>query len=319
MSPYLLAFVLVLAATSSVIVHTTAEPSKTEDLVERHTCSSIDSKTIEGKIRVKSVFRKKLIGHRDAISEILASYVQSSPSNSESQVFVHTMTELDNGDAIIEYTCSEVRDHTSAKHALHEASKSDIFKEIVEECERSHHHQSETVHEKSAEKQEIEDQLARTSGEEHKPSHWRDSSSSEDVPSKRDHSRHHISRIVTTTSDVTYKHDVYSQSQCGQCAASYIFASFLVEDVTPEQISHQFHEKIRRHLKELLTNEIEKQHPKGLKSIEITSLNAHHHDSLIVEFVAVVKPKHHQQIVHAIRTALLSINFDQTFNHKNKY
>ena len=88
----------------------------------------------------------------------------------------------------------------------------------------------------------------------------------------------------------------------------YIFSSFLLEGVTVEQLSRRAGRKFINNFKDLLTDEIEKYHAKGLKSIKVTGLSTYDRDNLIIEFVSVVNPKHHQQINNAIRRALLSIN-----------
>ncbi len=103
------------------------------------------------------------------------------------------------------------------------------------------------------------------------------------------------------------------ESTCGQCALRYISSSLLIEGVTLEEISHKSGTKFLQNLRQTLTNEIKKYHSKGLKSIKITSLSTHNRNSLVIEFVAIVNPKHHQQISSAIRRALLSINVSLVF------
>lgn len=88
----------------------------------------------------------------------------------------------------------------------------------------------------------------------------------------------------------------------------YIVSSLLIEGVTLEEISHKSGKKFLQNFKELLTDEIEKQHTKGLKSIKITGLSTYSKDSLMVEFVAIINPKHHIELSQAIRRASLSIN-----------
>jgi DNA integrity scanning protein DisA with diadenylate cyclase activity len=121
---------------------------------------------------------------------------------------------------------------------------------------------------------------------------------------------HHglIRRIVIRTSGVSLNGGAQDESTCGQCALRYISSSLLIEGVTLEEISHNSGTKFLQNLRQILTNEIKKYHSKGLKSIKITSLNTHNRNSLVIEFVAIVNPKHHQQISSAIRRALLSIN-----------
>jgi hypothetical protein len=93
----------------------------------------------------------------------------------------------------------------------------------------------------------------------------------------------------------------------------YIFSSFLIEGVTVEDISHKPGRNFLQNFKNILTNEIEKYHSKGLKSIKITSLSTYNRDSLVVEFVSIVNPKHNQQVSNAIRRALLSVNVSLIF------
>ena len=88
----------------------------------------------------------------------------------------------------------------------------------------------------------------------------------------------------------------------------YIFSSFLIEGATLEEISHTFGGKFLQKFKDILTNEIQKHHSRGLKSIKITSLNTYDRDNLMIEFISIVNPKDHQQISNAIRQALLSLN-----------
>jgi len=61
-------------------------------------------------------------------------------------------------------------------------------------------------------------------------------------------------------------------------------------------------------LKQNLVDEIRQYHSKGLESIKITSLNTFNNNHLLIEFVSVVNPKHHQQINDAIRRSLVSAN-----------
>jgi hypothetical protein len=129
--------------------------------------------------------------------------------------------------------------------------------------------------------------------------------------------RGHIRRIVISTSDVSLNGDAHYDSACGQCAKRYISASLLVEGVSLEEIAHTSGTKFLQDFRETLSNEIKKYHSNGLKSIKITSLSTHNGNSLVIEFVAVVNPKQHQQISSAIRRALLSIDLKQTFGHKH--
>jgi hypothetical protein len=88
----------------------------------------------------------------------------------------------------------------------------------------------------------------------------------------------------------------------------YIFSSFLIEGTTIEELPKKFGKNFVQNFKDSLTNKIEKYQSKGLKSVKITSLNTYNHDSLIIEFVSVVNPKYHQQIISAIRRALSTID-----------
>jgi hypothetical protein len=93
----------------------------------------------------------------------------------------------------------------------------------------------------------------------------------------------------------------------------YISSSFLIGGVTLEEISQNSGRKFLQNFKELLIDEITKYHSKGLKSIKITSLSTYDSDSLIIDFVTIVNPKHHQQINSAIRRALLTVNVSLHF------
>jgi len=113
---------------------------------------------------------------------------------------------------------------------------------------------------------------------------------------------------VITSADVAFNGNGQYDSQCGLCALRYISSSFLIEGVTLEELTEQSGRQFFQNFKELLIGEIAKYHSKGLKSVKITSLATYDGDSLIVDFVTIVNPKHHQQISSAIRRALLSIN-----------
>jgi hypothetical protein len=107
--------------------------------------------------------------------------------------------------------------------------------------------------------------------------------------------------------------DAHHGSTCGQCAKRYISSSFLIEGVSLEEIAHTSGTKFLQDFRQTLSNEIKKYHSTGLKTIRITSLSTHNGNSLVIEFVAVVNPKHQQQISSAIRRALLSIDVSLVF------
>lgn len=88
----------------------------------------------------------------------------------------------------------------------------------------------------------------------------------------------------------------------------YILSSFLIEGVTLEKLSKKSGRKFVQHFKETLMNEIEKYDSKGLKSIKVTSLSTYDRNNLIIEFVSIVNPRHHQTISDAIRHALLTLD-----------
>jgi hypothetical protein len=91
----------------------------------------------------------------------------------------------------------------------------------------------------------------------------------------------------------------------------YIFSSVLIEGVTVEELSKKSGRKFIEKFKDLLTDEIEKHHSKGLKAIKITSLSTFNRDSLIIEFVIRVNPRYHEEISSTLRHALLT--FDVRF------
>jgi hypothetical protein len=82
----------------------------------------------------------------------------------------------------------------------------------------------------------------------------------------------------------------------------------LLEGITFEQFTIQFKGKYPENFKKLLINEIHKYHSKGLKSIEILSLDAYTYNSLTIELLCSVNPKYNQEIRIAARRALVSIN-----------
>jgi preprotein translocase subunit SecF len=86
----------------------------------------------------------------------------------------------------------------------------------------------------------------------------------------------------------------------------YIFSSIVIEGVTLEQVSQKSSVNFLENFKKNLIEEVHKYHAGGLESIKITSLNTYKNKNLVIEFVAVVNPSHHQQISDAISRALVS-------------
>jgi hypothetical protein len=79
-----------------------------------------------------------LTAQKAAISQTLTSQVQAaSPSNSKSQVNVNAVTDLGNGTLQMQYTCSDVSDHTSAQTSLNTACQGDAVKQTVAKCSQS--------------------------------------------------------------------------------------------------------------------------------------------------------------------------------------
>jgi hypothetical protein len=118
-----------------------ANTGKTASIAS-HTCSSTDSKTVQGTIIVKNCDKTALTTQKDTIANTLTSHVQSaSPSNAKSQVTVDTITKKDNGDLEMAYTCSGVSDHTSCQNSLHTAAQSDAIKQTVGKCSQSDDHE----------------------------------------------------------------------------------------------------------------------------------------------------------------------------------
>jgi len=103
-----------------------------------HTCSSTSSATIQGTITLANTDKTALTAQTDTIANTLTSHVQSScASNSKSQVSVNTVTQLNNGDLEVAYTCSGVSNHTSAQSALNTACQSDAINQTVSKCSSS--------------------------------------------------------------------------------------------------------------------------------------------------------------------------------------
>jgi hypothetical protein len=93
---------------------------------------------VQGKITVCNADQSALTAQKDTIAKTLTSQVQSScAGNSKSQVSVNTVTQLDNGDLEVAYTCSGVSDHTSAQGSLHNASQCDEIKQTVSKCSKT--------------------------------------------------------------------------------------------------------------------------------------------------------------------------------------
>ena len=103
--------------------------------ISQHTCSSLDSKTVQGKIVLKNADVSALKGQHESICQTLTSHVQrSAPSNGKCQVNINQVKELDNGDHEISYTCTGVNDHDSAKSSLHAGCESTELKQTVLKC-----------------------------------------------------------------------------------------------------------------------------------------------------------------------------------------
>jgi hypothetical protein len=117
---------------------TPATATKSTASVASHTCSSTDEKTVQGTIILTNADKTAVTTQTDTIVQTLTSHVQSSSSsNSNCQVKVDTVTQKDNGNVEVGYTCSGVKDHTSCQNSLHTACQSDAIKDTVAQCSKS--------------------------------------------------------------------------------------------------------------------------------------------------------------------------------------
>jgi hypothetical protein len=125
------------AAPANKVAQSSTTSQKTAS-VQSHTCSSTDEKTVQGTITVKNADKTAVTTQKDTIQQTLTSHVQSSSSsNSKCAVNVHTVTQKDNGDVEVHYTCSGVQDHASCQDSLHTASKSEAIQTTVGKCSKS--------------------------------------------------------------------------------------------------------------------------------------------------------------------------------------
>jgi hypothetical protein len=92
---------------------------------------------MQGVITVQNADETALTAHKETIAKTLTSHVQSSSLNSKSEVRFEAIKRLDNGDLEMTYTCSGVKDHSSAQYSLKQASQSDAIKETIGKCSHS--------------------------------------------------------------------------------------------------------------------------------------------------------------------------------------
>jgi len=129
----------------------TSSASKPTGSVTSHTCSSTDSKTVQGTITVAGCDQPTLASQTAAISAALTSQAQAShPLNSQCQVNVNTVTKAANGDLQVAYTCSGVSDHPSCLDSLHTACGSDAIKQSLSKCSQSDNSQSQSTQKTTA-------------------------------------------------------------------------------------------------------------------------------------------------------------------------
>jgi hypothetical protein len=129
----------------------TSSASKPTGSVTSHTCSSTDSKTVQGTITVAGCDQPTLASQTAAISSALTSQAQAShPLNSQCQVNVNTVTKAANGVLQVAYTCSGVSDHPSCLDSLHTACGSDAIKQSLSKCSQSDNSQSQSTQKTTA-------------------------------------------------------------------------------------------------------------------------------------------------------------------------
>ncbi|CAF4089945.1 unnamed protein product, partial [Rotaria magnacalcarata] len=122
----------------------------------------------------------------------------------------------------------------------------------------------------------------------------------------------HITRILSTTSDIGFKQGGGYDSACARCALRKISSTLLLEGITLQQISSRLCGRFPQNFKYILAAEVRKYQRVGLKSIEITSISVDKKQNLIIDFGIIVDPQYNALVRSALRRAVVTLDVSQT-------
>ncbi|CAF1604177.1 unnamed protein product, partial [Rotaria magnacalcarata] len=129
----------------------------------------------------------------------------------------------------------------------------------------------------------------------------------------------HITRILSTTSDIGFKQGGGYDSACARCALRKISSTLLLEGITLQQISSRLCGRFPQNFKYILAAEVRKYQRVGLKSIEITSISVDKKQNLIIDFGIIVDPQYNALVRSALRRAVVTLDLKRVFKYQQHY